>query len=175
VRTSIFLAAAKARPPLQIPTRLFIPMERLEKSIDVEVPLSTAYNQWTQFKEFPHFMDGVQEVRQIDDTHLFWRADIAGKTAEWEAEIYEQVPDSRIAWRSTSGAPNAGAVSFQELEPNLTRVNLIIDYQPLGAVEKIGDALGLVSGKVEGDLQRFKDFIEKRGRESGSWRGEVHQ
>lgn len=151
----------------------FIRMERIEKSIDVEVPLRTAYNQWTQFEEFPQFMDGVQEVRQIDDTHLFWRADIAGKTAEWEAEIYEQIPDSRIAWRSTSGAPNAGAVSFQSVSPNITRVNLILDYQPMGAVEKVGDALGLVSSRVEGDLQRFKSFVEKRGVESGAWRGEV--
>jgi uncharacterized membrane protein len=149
-------------------------MERLEKSIDVELPLSTVYNQWTQFKEFPLFMEGVREVRQIDDTHLFWRADIAGKTAEWEAEIYEQVPDSRIAWRSTSGAPNAGAVSFESLDENTTRVHLVIDYQPLGVVEVVGDALGLVSGRIEGDLQRFREFVEKRGRESGAWRGEVH-
>src|SRR5439155_14869385 len=93
-------------------------MATVEQSIEVEAPLRTAYNQWTQFEEFPQFMEGVQEVRQLDDTHLFWRADIAGKTAEWEAEIYEQIPDSRIAWRSTSGAPNAGAVSFQSVSPN---------------------------------------------------------
>ena len=148
-------------------------MERIEKSIDVELPARSVYNQWTQFEEFPHFMDGVQEVRQIDNTHLFWRADIAGKTAEWEAEIYEQIPDSRIAWRSTSGAPNAGAVSFQSIGPNITRVNLVLDYQPLGAVEVVGDALGLVAGRVEGDLRRFKNFVEKRGTESGAWRGEV--
>lgn len=148
-------------------------MERLEKSIDVELPLRTVYDQWTQFAEFPHFMEGVQEVRQIDPTHLFWRADIAGKTAEWEAEIYEQIADSRIAWRSTSGAPNAGAVSFQPLGPSLTRVELVLDYQPLGALEKIGDALGLVSGRVEGDLQHFKAFVEKRGAASGAWRREI--
>ena len=148
-------------------------MERIEKSIEVEAPLRAVYNQWTQFEEFPRFMEGVQEVRQIDDTHLFWKAEIAGKTTDWEAEIYEQIPDARIAWRSLSGAPNAGAVSFQALGPELTRVNLVLDYQPLGAVEKIGDALGLVSGRVEGDLRRFKSFIETRGVETGAWRGEV--
>lgn len=149
-------------------------MERIEKSIEVEAPLRAVYNQWTQFESFPRFMDGVQEVRQIDDTHLFWRAEIAGTTTDWEAEIYEQIPDARIAWRSLSGAPNAGTVSFQELDANLTRVNLMLDYQPLGAMQKIGDALGLVSGRIEGDLRRFKSFIEGRGVETGAWRGEVH-
>ncbi len=148
-------------------------MERIEKSIEVDVPLRTAYNQWTQFEEFPKFMEGVEEVRQLDEKRLFWRAQIAGKSTEWEAEIYEQIPDSRIAWRSTSGAPNAGAVSFQSLGPERTRVNLMIDYQPLGVVEKVGDALGIVSGRVEGDLQRFKKFIEERGAATGGWRGEI--
>ncbi len=148
-------------------------MERIEKSIEVEVPLRTAYNQWTQFEEFPKFMDGVEEVRQLDDKRLFWRANIAGKSTEWDAEIYEQIPDSRIAWRSTSGAPNAGAVSFMALGPERTRVNLLMDYQPLGVVEKVGDALGMVSGKIEGDLKRFKVFIEERGVSTGAWRGEV--
>jgi uncharacterized membrane protein len=148
-------------------------MERIEKSIEVDVPLRAVYNQWTQFEEFPKFMDGVEEVRQLDDKRLFWRAQIAGKDTEWEAEIYEQIPDSRIAWRSTSGAPNAGAVSFQSLGENKTKVNLVIDYQPMGAVEKVGDALGLVSAKVEGDLKRFKTFIESRGVETGAWRGEI--
>jgi uncharacterized membrane protein len=148
-------------------------MERIEKSIEVEVPLHTAYNQWTQFEEFPKFMEGVEEVRQLDDKRLFWRAQIAGKATEWEAEIYEQIPDSRIAWRSTTGAPNAGAVSFQLIEPDRTRINLVIDYQPLGVIEKVGDALGVVSGRVEGDLQRFKKFVESRGAETGAWRGEI--
>jgi uncharacterized membrane protein len=148
-------------------------MERIEKSIDVNAPLSAVYNQWTQFEEFPHFMDGVQEVRQLEDNRLFWRAEIAGKATEWEAEIFEQIPDTRIAWRSLSGAPNAGAVTFQAVDPNTTRVSLAIDYQPLGAVEKVGDALGLVSGRVEGDLRRFKSFIEGRGVETGAWRGEI--
>lgn len=149
-------------------------MERIEKSIEVNVPLSTAYNQWTQFEDFPKFMEGVKEVRQLDDTRLFWRAEIAGKDVEWEAEIYEQAPDSRIAWRSTTGAANAGAVSFQSAGPETTRVNLSLSYEPQGAIEKVGDALGLVSGRVEGDLRRYKEFVEKRGIETGAWRGEVH-
>ncbi len=149
-------------------------MERIEKSVEVNVPLSTVYNQWTQFEEFPKFMSGVEEVRQLDEKRLFWKATIAGKATEWEADIYEQVPDSRIAWRSTSGAPNAGAVSFTSLGDNHTRVNLVLDYQPMSAVEKIGDALGLVSTKVTGDLERFKKFIEERGAETGAWRGEIH-
>ncbi|RYD76840.1 MAG: SRPBCC family protein [Verrucomicrobiaceae bacterium] len=148
-------------------------MERIEKSIEVDVPLRTAYNQWTQFEEFPKFMEGVEEVRQLDDKRLFWRAQIAGKHTEWEAEIYEQIADSRIAWRSTTGAPNAGAVSFQSVGPERTRVNLVIDYQPMGVVEKVGDALGIVSGRVESDLQRFKKFIEERGAATGAWRGEI--
>lgn len=148
-------------------------MERIEKSIEVDVPLRTAYNQWTQFEEFPKFMEGVEEVRQLDDKRLFWRAQIAGKHTEWEAEIYEQIADSRIAWRSTTGAPNAGAVSFQSVGPERTRVNLVMDYQPMGVVEKVGDALGIVSGRVEGDLQRFKKFIEERGAATGAWRGEI--
>ncbi len=148
-------------------------MERIEKSIEVEASLATVYNQWTQFEEFPQFMDGVQEVRQLEDDRLFWRAEIAGKTTEWEAEIYEQIPDRRIAWRSTSGAPNAGAVNFEPLGENRTRVQLVLDYQPIGAVEKVGDALGLVSGRVEGDLRRFKSFIEGRGVSTGAWRGEI--
>lgn len=148
-------------------------MERIEKSIEVDGPLRTTYNQWTQFEEFPKFMEGVEEVRQLDDRRLFWRAQIAGKHTEWEAEIYEQIPDSRIAWRSITGTPNAGAVSFQSLGPERTRVNLVIDYQPLGVVERVGDALGIVSARVEGDLQRFKKFIEERGAATGAWRGEI--
>jgi uncharacterized membrane protein len=148
-------------------------MERIEKSIEVEAPISAVYNQWTQFEDFPQFMSGVQEVRQIDDSRLFWRAEIGGKATSWEAEIYEQIPDLRIAWRSLGGAPNAGTVSFQDLGANHTRVNLVLDYQPLGTMEKIGDALGFVSGRVEADLRRFKAFIEGRGVETGAWRGEI--
>jgi uncharacterized membrane protein len=148
-------------------------MERIEKSIEVDVPLRTAYNQWTQFEEFPKFMEGVEEVRQLDEKRNFWRAQIAGKQIEWETEIYEQIPDNRVAWRSTTGEPNAGTVSFQAIGPERTRVNLVIDYQPVGIVEKVGDALGIVSGRVEGDLKRFKKFIEERGAATGAWRGEI--
>ena len=148
-------------------------METIEKSIEVDAPLQQVYNQWTQFEEFPRFMDGVEEVRQLDDKRLFWKAQIFGKNEEWEAEIYEQIPDKRIAWRSTSGAPNAGAVSFSTAGANRTVVTLSISYAPQGAVEKIGDALGLVSTKVDGDLKRFRDFIEERGRATGGWRGEI--
>jgi uncharacterized membrane protein len=148
-------------------------METIEKSIEVHAPLQQVYNQWTQFEEFPKFMEGVEEVRQLNDQRLFWRARIWGKTEEWEAEIYEQVPDQRIAWRSVLGAPNAGAVSFASLGPAATSVTLSLSYQPVGAVEKIGEALGVVSARVEGDLKRFREFIEKRGRATGGWRGEI--
>jgi len=148
-------------------------METIEKSIEVDAPLQQVYNQWTQFEEFPKFMDGVEEVRQLSDTRLFWRVTIWGKTEEWEAEIYEQIKDQRIAWRSVVGAPNAGAVSFAPAGTGKTRVTLTLNYQPLGAIEKIGDALGVVSAKVEGDLKRFREFIEERGRATGGWRGEV--
>ena len=148
-------------------------METIEKSIEVSAPLRQVYNQWTQFEEFPKFMEGVQTVRQLDDQRLFWRAEIWGKTEEWEAQIYEQLPDRRIAWRSITGAPNAGAVSFESIGPSTTRVTLSINYEPVGALEKIGDALGIVSARVEGDLKRFRDFIEERGRATGAWRGEI--
>jgi len=148
-------------------------METIEKSIEVEAPLQQVYNQWTQFEEFPKFMEGVEEVRQLDNKRLFWRAQIWGKTEEWEAEIYEQIPDQRIAWRSVVGAPNAGAVAFQPVGSTRTRVTLTLNYQPLGVLENIGDALGLVTARVEGDLKRFRDFIEERGRATGGWRGEI--
>ncbi len=146
---------------------------QIQESIDVDVPVETAYNQWTQFEEFPRFMEGVQEVRQLDDRRLAWHANVGGKDKEWEAEIVEQIPDTRIAWRSRSGAENAGAVTFHRLAPDKTRVMLQIDYDPEGIVENVGDALGVVKSRVSGDLDRFKHFIESRGRESGAWRGEV--
>jgi uncharacterized membrane protein len=148
-------------------------METIEKSIEVEAPLPHVYNQWTQFEEFPKFMEGVVEVRQLDDRRLFWRAQIFGKTEEWEAEIYEQVPDKRIAWRSVTGAPNAGAVTFAAVSADKTRVTLALNYEPTGAIEKIGDAIGIVSARVEGDLKRFREFIEERGIATGAWRGEI--
>jgi uncharacterized membrane protein len=148
-------------------------MERIEKTFDINCPVRTVYNQWTQFEDFPRFMDGVKEVRQLDDTHLHWRATIAGKDKEWDAEIVEQVPDQRIAWRSTSGAPNAGTVRFEPLNKERTRVQLTMEYQPQNAIEKVGDAVGLVSKKVEDAVEKFKDLVEKRGAETGAWRGEV--
>lgn len=150
-------------------------MASIEKSIDVQVPVRTAYNQWTQFEEFPHFMKGVTEVRQLDDKRLHWVANIRGKEEDWDAEITEQTPDQRIAWTSKSGADNAGVVTFHYLDENSCRVMLQLDYDPEGIIETVGDKLGFVSRRVEGDLERFRDFIEKRGKESGAWRGEVEQ
>jgi uncharacterized membrane protein len=144
------------------------------KSIDVNVPVKTAYNQWTQFEEFPHFMEGVKEVRQLDDKRLHWKAKIAGKDEEWDAEISEQEPDHRIAWTNTSGAKNAGVVTFHYIEPSKTRVTLQMDYEPSGVTEQVGSALGFVERRIEGDLKRFKEFIEQRGTETGAWRGEIN-
>ena len=144
-------------------------------SIDVVVPVRTAYDQWTQFEEFPRFMEGVQSVRQLDDTHLEWKASVAGVEKEWRAEITEQEPDQRIAWRSTSGAANAGVVTFHRLDAGKTRVTLQLDVEPEGGIESVGDSLGLVKRRAEGDLERFKEFIEGRGAATGAWRGEVEQ
>jgi uncharacterized membrane protein len=150
-------------------------MATIEQSIDVNVPVRTAYNQWTQFEEFPHFMEGVKDVQQLDDKRLHWRAEVAGRDKEWDAEITEQTPDQRIAWTSRSGAWNAGVVTFHRLEENRTRVMLQLEYDPDGVVDNVGDALGFVSARVQGDLERFKDFIESRGTETGAWRGEIKQ
>ena len=150
-------------------------MATYEQSIDVNVPVRTAYNQWTQFEEFPRFMEGVDSVRQLDDKRLQWRATIAGKSKEWHAEITEQRPDERIAWTSRGGAHNAGVVTFHRLSDSRTKVMLQLDYDPEGIVETVGDAAGVVSMRVKGDLQRFKEFIESRGHETGAWRGEVDQ
>lgn len=149
-------------------------MNTVERSIVVDVPVSTAYNQWTQFEEFPRFMDGVESVRQEGDTRLYWKANIAGKDVEWEAEIVEQTPDRQIAWRSTTGAHNAGMVMFQPEGDNSTRLTLRLEYEPEGFFENVGSALGFVDNRVEGDLERFKEFIEGRGAETGAWRGEIH-
>ncbi|MGE0228168.1 MAG: SRPBCC family protein [Dehalococcoidia bacterium] len=148
-------------------------MARVEKNIEVAVPVRTAYNQWTQFEEFPRFMEGVKEVRQMDDRHLHWRAEIGGREEEWDAEIQEQVPDQKVIWRNTSGRTNAGMVMFDQLSPDRTRVHLEMSYEPEGAVESVGDALGFVSRRVEGDLERFKEFIESHGTETGAWREEI--
>ena len=148
-------------------------MSQIERSIEVAVPVRTAYNQWTQFEEFPRFMEGVEEVRQVDDRHLHWRAEIGGKELEWDAEIVDQVPDKRIAWHSTTGAKNAGVVTFHRLSDDRTRIMLQLDYEPEGVVETAGDLLGVVERRAAGDLERFRDFIEGRGVETGAWRGHV--
>jgi len=150
-------------------------MSSTTESIEVDVPVSTAYNQWTQFEDFPSFMAGVHEVRQLDDTHLRWRADVGGKPESWDSEITEQVPDRVIAWRSTSGARNEGRVTFQRLSDTRTRIDLRIDYEPRGMVERLGDAVGAVSMRAKGNLERFKQFLEHRGAETGAWRGRVSQ
>jgi uncharacterized membrane protein len=149
-------------------------MASFERSIEINVPVRTAYNQWTQFEEFQQFMDGVEEVRQLDDTRLRWKASIAGKEEEWNATITDQVPDQHVAWRSTSGSENSGVIRFQPLGPNQTRVTAVIDYDPDGIVENVGEMLGFVGRRVEGDLEQFKSFIEGRGAETGAWRGEIH-
>jgi uncharacterized membrane protein len=148
-------------------------MSSIVQSIDVNVPVGTAYNQWTQFEDFPKFMEGVKSVRQLDDKRLHWVAEIGGKDVEWDAEITQQTPDKRIAWRSTSGAENAGSVTFAPAGADQTKVTLRLEYDPKGVTEKIGNALGVVSARVEGDLKRFKEFIEARGRETGAWRGQI--
>ena len=150
-------------------------MSTIEKSIDVEVPVRTAYNQWTQFEEFPQFMEGVEAVRQLDNQRLHWRANVGGKMEEWDAVITEQHPDERIAWKNTTGASNAGVVTFHRLSDTTTRVMLQLEYDPQGVVENLGDMLGVVSRRVAGDLERFKEFIEARGQETGAWRGEVER
>jgi uncharacterized membrane protein len=148
-------------------------MANVVEHIDVKVPVGTAYNQWTQFEEFPEFMEGVKSVTQTDDTHLHWIAEVAGKEKEWDAEITEQHPDERVAWNATSGADNAGVVTFHRIDDETTRVTLQMDVDPEGMVENVGTALGFLERRVKGDLERFKEFIERRGTESGAWRGEV--
>lgn len=150
-------------------------MATIEKSIEVNVPASVAYNQWTQFEDFPQFMEGVKSVRQLDDSRLHWVAEVGGKEEEWDAEITEQTPDQRIAWTNTSGARNAGVVTFHRIDDQTARVMLQMDYDPEGFIETAGDKLGFVSRRVAGDLERFKEFIEARGRETGAWRGTVEQ
>jgi len=150
-------------------------MSNIEQSIDVNVPVHTTYNQWTQFEEFPRFMEGVEEIRQLDDTRLHWRTNVGGKEKEWDAVITEQIPDQRIAWKNTTGAKNAGVVTFHHISDKTTRVMLQLEYDPEGIVENVGDAIGVVSSRVRGDLERFKEFIEARGSETGAWRGKVEQ
>jgi len=148
---------------------------KVEESIDVKVPVSTAYNQWTQFEEFPRFMEGVKSVRQLDDRTLEWTAEIAGNEETWTAEISEQEPDQRIAWHAMDGATNAGVVTFHRIDDDTTRVMLQLEYEPEGVLETAGDALGIPERRIRGDLERFKEFIESRGAETGAWRGEIEQ
>jgi len=148
-------------------------MSSIQKSIDVEVPVRTAYNQWTQFEAFPEFMEDVASITQLDDRRLHWCANVGGKRLEWDAEITEQIPDKRIAWRSTSGAKNAGVVTFHRLSDTSCRVALQLEYDPEGVVENVGDWLGTMGRRTERDLERFKEFIESRGVESGAYRGEI--
>jgi len=149
-------------------------MHTIEETLDIDVPIRTAYNQWTQFEEFPSFMEGVKEVRQLDDQRLAWRAKIMNKEVQWTAEITEQVPNERISWHSTSGPTQNGTISFHPLDANSTRLTLRLDVEPEGAAETTGTALGLVTARVRGDLKRFKEFIEKRGVATGQWEGEIH-
>ena len=150
-------------------------MGTIEESIEVAVPLRTAYDQWTQFEQFPTFMEGVDEVRQLDDTRLHWKASFGGTQHEWDAEITEQRPDERIAWTNVDGKENAGVVTFHRIDDHTTRIMLQLDFVPEGIKEKLGDALDAPDRRVEKDLERFKQMIENRGEATGAWRGEVDQ
>jgi uncharacterized membrane protein len=147
-------------------------MPKLKKSVDVNVPVRVAYDQWTQFEEFPKFMEGVESVKQLDDKRLHWRAKVGGKTEEWDAEIFQQEPDRVIAWRSTSGARNEGIVRFVPKDGQ-TNIELELHWEPKDATERVGDVLGADDMRVQGDLNRFKDFIESRGAPTGAWRGRI--
>jgi uncharacterized membrane protein len=150
-------------------------MATVNESIEIDVPVSTAYNQWTQFEEFPKFMEGVESVRQKDDTHLHWVAEFGGQRNEWDAEITEQEPDRLIAWRALDGKYNSGKVRFEPLGESRTRVDVELMWEPEGIKEELGSALGADSRRVKGDLERFKELVESRGVETGAWRGEVRQ
>ncbi len=149
-------------------------MGQIIESIDVDVPVTTAYNQWTQFESFPHFLDEVEQITQIDDTHTHWKVKVGGAEREFDAEITEQHPDERVAWNSTGGeSDHAGVVTFHKLSDTTSRVTVQLDWEPSGALEKIGDLVGAGSHAVKKDLKNFKEFIETRGAETGAWRGDV--
>ncbi|HEV3472553.1 MAG TPA: SRPBCC family protein [Actinomycetota bacterium] len=150
-------------------------MSTIEQSIEVDVPVRTAYNQWTQFEAFPHFMEGVEYVKQLDDVTLHWKAEIAGQTREWDAKITEQTPDQRISWTNIDGVYNSGVVTFHRIDANTCKVMLQMEVDPDGVIAKIADGLGIIKARTKGDLERFKKFIESRGQETGAWRGEVEQ
>jgi uncharacterized membrane protein len=148
-------------------------MAEVKESVEVNVPITTAYNQWTQFEEFPRFMENVESVTQLDDTHLRWVADIGGKREEWKAEITQQVPDQIIAWRAIEGRENSGRIEFQPLPPDRTQIDVTMTWEPEGLMEATADKIGVSDRAVQVDLERFKELIESRGFESGAWRGEV--
>ncbi|GLZ34612.1 cyclase [Lentzea sp. NBRC 105346] len=148
-------------------------MTTIEKSVDVHVPVSTAYNQWTQFESFPAFMDGVERIQQLTPTRTHWTTKIGGVQREFDAEITEQHPDERVAWRTTDGPQQAGVVTFHRIDNETTRVHLQMEYDPDTLTEKAGTALGVVQQRINGDMKRFKEFIENRGSETGAWRGDV--
>lgn len=148
-------------------------MGTVTAAVDVEVPIRTAYDQWTQFETFPEFMEGAERIEQRDDTHTHWKVQVGPVTREFDATISEQHPDERIAWHSDSGPTHAGVVTFHRIDPNTTRVTAQMDIDPDGFVENVGDKLGVIDRRVHGDLKRFKNFIEQRGAETGQWRGDV--
>jgi uncharacterized membrane protein len=148
-------------------------MATVTETIDIAVPVRTAYNQWTQFEQFPDFMEGISDVRQLDDVHLHWVAELGGKLEEWDAEITEQRPDECVAWRSTSGKLNAGVVRFAPLGPESTRLTVEMEHDPEGVIETVGSAVGADQRRVRRDLEQFRAMIEERGHETGGWRGEV--
>ena len=148
-------------------------MAEVKESVEVNVPVSTAYNQWTQFEEFPKFMENVESVTQLDDTHLRWIADVGGRRQEWKAEITQQVPDEIIAWRSIEGQENAGSVRFESLGADRAKIEVTLTWEPEGIVEAAADRIGISERALNVDLERFKDLIEGRGVETGAWRGEV--
>lgn len=149
-------------------------MASVEQSVEVEVPVRTAYDQWTQFEQFPRFMEGVKEVQQVADDQLHWVAEVAGQRQEWDARITEQLPDQRIAWTSISGsARNAGVVTFHRLSDDRTKVMLQFEYEPEGVKERVGEILGFLDRRVQGDLERFKEFVESSASPTGAWRGTI--
>jgi len=150
-------------------------MSEVERTIHLDVPCSAAYGQWTQFEDFPRFMSGVESVEQLDDRTVHWRARLGGTVREWDAVITQQSPDRRIAWRSTVGTPNAGHVDFEPAGAGRCRMTLSLHYEPRGVLEQLWSGLGLVGRRVDHDLHRFKAFLEERGRETGAWRGTIHQ
>jgi uncharacterized membrane protein len=148
-------------------------MASVTESIDVGVPVTTAYNQWTQFEEFPHFMEGVEQVEQLTDDRLHWVAEVGGKRAEWYARITEQHPDERVAWTAEEGKGLSGVVTFHRLSDEQTRITVQMEWRPEGVMESVGAALGFDSRQVKQDLERFRDMIEARGVETGAWRGDI--